>query len=86
MTYMGEHNQSPFVARHRPLDYIDTDRSQGWDIELNSEWMILLNEQAEEKFHDRIREKNPSIDDAEEFERLVVKSPRDGNRSDQRRE
>ena len=78
--YLGERNQSPFVARHQPLNYSDTDRTRGWDIELDSEWMISINEKAEQLFRAAVRRKpaNASIDDPVEFDSIVIKAAKNG--------
>jgi hypothetical protein len=78
--YLGDRNQSPFVARHRPLIYTDCDRTRGWDIKLDDEWMISINERAEQLFRAAVRRKpeNASIDDPEEFDRIVIKAAKNG--------
>jgi hypothetical protein len=73
---LGKHNQHPFAITHPPLKYDDRDRARGWDIELDSEWMIPLNQQAELAFCKKIRSKpcNASITDLEELKRIIIKA------------
>jgi hypothetical protein len=78
--YLSEHNQSPFVVQHPPLDYYDKDRERGWDVELDSSWMKPLLEQAEVIFRQKIKMTpgNASITNIDELEKIIAKGGKDG--------
>ena len=49
------------------------DRERKWDIDLDSEWMTAINEEAERAFRTRVLHKNHDLaSDAEALERKVV--------------
>lgn len=62
--YFKEHNQSPFITQHPPLDYKDDDRTRKWDIDTfltDTSWIARLNQQTEDAFCDRVKAKYPNL-------------------------
>ncbi len=66
IAYLSDHNQWVWHTKHSELCYNDRDRERGWDITfLDSEWIGVRNEDFEEEFCIKMRNRYKGLEGEE---------------------
>lgn len=64
----------PWACKHASLNYVDSDRHCCWDADkfLDSQWILILNQETEKAFRNRVAACNPNIDDPCKMEEKIL--------------